>query len=74
LDKAEALLRRAVQIAPKGKYHFDFALVLAKNKKMKEALRNMEMVLSLYSGELSVEQRRIARQAIQLWKQTSGPD
>jgi len=49
-------------------------MVLAKNKKMKEALRNMETVLSLYSGELSVEQRRIARQAIQLWKQTSGPD
>ena len=74
LDKAEALLRRAVQIAPKGKYDFDFALVLAKNKKMEEALKNMETVLSLYAGELSVEQRRIARQAIQLWKQTSGPD
>ena len=74
LDKAEDLLRRAVRIAPKGKYYFDFALVLAKNKKMEEALKNMEIVLSLYSSELSLDELRIARQAIQLWKQTSGPD
>ena len=74
LDKAETLLRRAVEIAPKGKYYFDLALVLAKNKKIEEALRNMETVLSLYSGELSLDERRVAQKAVQLWKQTPGPD
>ncbi len=73
LDKAEAFLRRAVRIAPRGKYYFDLALVLAKNKKIEEALRNMETVLSQYSGDLSQDELRVARQAVQLWKQNPSP-
>ncbi len=68
-DKAEELLSRAVEIKPTGRYLFNYALVLAKKDKLEEAARNMGLALSQYSGELSDDQRRLAQQAIKMWKQ-----
>ena len=67
-EKAGELMQRAIQLKPKGKYFFDYALVLAKNNKMEDALKNMEIALSQYAAELNEEQRRIAQKAIELWK------
>ena len=67
-ERAEELLQQVIQLEPKGKYFFNYALVLAKNQKIEEALRNMETALSKYANELSAEQRSIAQKAIQLWK------
>jgi arylsulfatase A-like enzyme/Tfp pilus assembly protein PilF len=69
LDRAEELLGLAVQIKPNGKYLFNYALVLAKNNKAEEAAKNMQLVLSQHSSELSEDQRRLARQALQMWQQ-----
>jgi Tfp pilus assembly protein PilF len=68
LEKAEELMRRAIELEPRGRYYFDYALVLAKNDKMEDALKNMEMGLSQPGNELSAEQRQIAQKAIQMWK------
>jgi len=69
LDRAEELLGLAVRIKPNGKYLFNYALVLAKNNKADEAAKNMQLALSQHSSELSEDQRRLARQALQMWKQ-----
>jgi len=68
LEKAEELLGRAVQIKPSGRYLFNYALVLSKNNKLDEATKNMQLALSQYSAELSEDQRRLARQALQMWQ------
>ena len=39
---AEQMLARAVAIKPAGKFFFNYALVLAKNGKLEQALANME--------------------------------
>jgi len=67
-EKAEELMRRAIELEPRGKYYFYYALILAKNNKVEEALKNMEMGLSQHGNELSAEQRQIAQKAIQMWK------
>ncbi len=69
LDRAEELLGLAVRIKPNGKYLFNYALVLAKNNKADEAAKNMQLALSQHSSELSEDQRRLARQALQMWEQ-----
>jgi Tfp pilus assembly protein PilF len=69
LNKAEELLARAFQIKPNGNILFNYALVLSKNNKMEEAVKQMQLALSQYSVELSEDQRRLAQQAIEMWKE-----
>jgi arylsulfatase A-like enzyme/Tfp pilus assembly protein PilF len=68
LIKAEALLKQVVTLAPNGKYYFNYALILSRNKKIKEAQSNMEIVLTKYKSELSQRQIQVAQKAITLWK------
>ncbi len=68
LDKAEALLRRAIHLNPKGEYFFYLALTLYKNKKINDAVKNMKIAVERYGGELGEEQRKIANEAIIQWE------
>ncbi len=68
LENAERLLARAVASKPEGKFFFNYALVLAKNGKIEQALANMETAVGRHAAELSAEQLRIARQALAAWK------
>ena len=68
LENAERLLGRAVAIKPEGKFFFNYALVLAKNGKIEQALANMETAVGRHAAELSADQLRIAREALAAWK------
>jgi arylsulfatase A-like enzyme/tetratricopeptide (TPR) repeat protein len=67
--KAEELMRRAIYLRPEGKYYYSYALVLSKNKKIGEAVRNMEIALKSYPDQLSEEQKNTASRAVRVWKQ-----
>jgi arylsulfatase A-like enzyme/tetratricopeptide (TPR) repeat protein len=69
LEKAEELLRRAVSIERTGKYLFNYAMILAKGSRLREALPIMEEAVSRHSGELSAEQIQIGKTAIDAWKE-----
>jgi arylsulfatase A-like enzyme/Tfp pilus assembly protein PilF len=66
---AERLLARAVALKPEGKFFFNYALVLAKNGKVGEAMTNMETALSRHGQELTPEQRQLAAKALAAWQQ-----
>jgi arylsulfatase A-like enzyme/Flp pilus assembly protein TadD len=68
MDDAERMLARAASLKPAGKFFFNYALVLAKNGKLDEALGNMEIALDRYGKELSPEQRQIAEKALAAWR------
>ena len=68
LDNAERLLARAVASKAEGKFFFNYALVLAKNGKIEQALANMETAVGRPAGELTADQLRIAREALAAWK------
>ncbi len=68
LEDAERMLARAVAIKPEGKFFFNYALVLAKNGEIEQALANMETAVSRHAAELSADQLRIAREALAAWK------
>lgn len=68
MEKSQMLLEKAVQLKPNGKYYFNYALVLYRNKKMTEALKNMEIALDKYNSQLSNRQIDIARKAVALWR------
>jgi arylsulfatase A-like enzyme/cytochrome c-type biogenesis protein CcmH/NrfG len=68
MDDAERMLARAAAIKPAGKFFFNYALVLAKNGKLEQALTNMETALDRYGQELSSEQRQIAEKALAAWR------
>ena len=73
LSKAEDLLRRAVGLERNGKYLFNYALILAKAGKQRDALPIMEEAVSRRSGELSEEQVRLGRNAMDTWKEALRP-
>lgn len=73
MQKAEELMRRVIYLRPEGKHYFSYALILSKNKKIKEAVRNMEIALDRYSDQLSEEQKETASRAIGVWKQALLP-
>jgi arylsulfatase A-like enzyme/Tfp pilus assembly protein PilF len=64
LADAEQMLARAVAIRPAGKFFFNYALVLAKNGKLEQALAAMETAHDRYGQELSAEQRQIAEKVL----------
>jgi tetratricopeptide (TPR) repeat protein len=68
LDDAEQMLARATAIKPEGKFFFNYALVLAKNGKLEQALANMETALDRHARELSPEQRQVAEKALAAWR------
>lgn len=65
---AEQMLARAAAIKPEGKFFFNYALVLAKNGKIEQALANMETAVNRHAAELSSEQIKIAEKALAAWK------
>jgi len=73
-DKSEQLLKKAIDLNPQGKYYFNYALVLNKNKKVKEALKNMEIALDKYNSQLDEKQGDIARKAVALWRRQGAVD
>ncbi len=68
LDDAEQMLARAVAIKPAGKFFFNYALVLAKNGKLEQALANMEIAFGRYAQDLTPEQRQVAEKALAAWR------
>jgi arylsulfatase A-like enzyme/Tfp pilus assembly protein PilF len=68
---AEQMLARAAAIKPEGKFFFNYALVLAKNGKVEEALANMKIALDRHADQLSAEQRQIAAKALAAWKENN---
>ena len=68
LEKSETLLKKAIDLDPNGKYYFNYALVLNKNQKIKEALENMEIALDKYKFQLNKEHIDIAQKAVALWR------
>ena len=68
MASAERLLARAVAIKPVGKFYFNYALVLAKNGKVEQALANMENAISRHARELTPEQRQLAEKALAAWR------
>lgn len=70
LDKAEQMLARAVAVKPQGKFFFNYALVLAKNGKIEQALANMETAVSRHAAQLSAAQLKIAAQTLAAWKES----
>jgi tetratricopeptide (TPR) repeat protein len=69
MEKAEQLLKRTVSLGSNGKYYFNYALVLSRNGKLREALDNMETALKKHSSDLDERQLQMGRQALVLWKQ-----
>jgi arylsulfatase A-like enzyme/Tfp pilus assembly protein PilF len=68
LQDAEQMLARAAAIKAEGKYFFNYALVLAKNGKLDEALANMETALGRHGKELTAAQRSVAEKALAAWR------
>jgi arylsulfatase A-like enzyme/Tfp pilus assembly protein PilF len=65
---AEQMLARAAAIKPSGKFFFNYALVLAKNGKLDQALANMETALERHGRDLTPEQKRVAGKALDAWR------
>jgi len=70
MDKAEQMLARAVAGRPEGKFIFNYALVLAKNGKIAQAVENMETAVSRHAAQLSAAQLKVADQALAAWKES----
>jgi arylsulfatase A-like enzyme/Tfp pilus assembly protein PilF len=68
MEQAEQLLARAVAGKPEGKFIFNYALVLARNGKVPQALENMETAVNRHAAQLSGEQLKIAARVIAAWK------
>jgi len=68
LTRSEQLLKKAIAISPNSKFYFSYALVLAKNGKLAEAITAMEMTLNEYRSGLTDKQVGIAQKALSLWK------
>ncbi len=66
--RAEDLMRRALALERSGKHLFNCAVILARSGKQAEALPLMEEAVGRHAGELSPEQIRVAREAIDAWK------
>jgi arylsulfatase A-like enzyme/Tfp pilus assembly protein PilF len=69
MQKSEQWLAKAVNLKPNGKHYFNYALVLARNRKLKEAAANMRTALDNYSSELSERQVQMGQKALMLWQQ-----
>ncbi len=69
MEKAEKLLKKTVSLRPNGKFYFNYALVLSRNGKLREALENMEIALKKHPSDLVERQIQMGQKAIALWQQ-----
>jgi tetratricopeptide (TPR) repeat protein len=69
MEKAEQLLKKTVSLRPNGKFYFNYALVLSRNRKLREALENMKIALNKYPSDLIERQIQMGQKAIVLWQQ-----
>lgn len=67
-NRAEELLYKIINLKPEGKYYYYFALILARNGKLSEAIRHMETALTTYSDQLSAEQKSKGFKALDIWR------
>jgi hypothetical protein len=63
------MLAQAVDRKAEGKFFFHYALVLAKNGKISQAVKNMETALSRHASQLSAEQLKTAEKVLAAWKE-----
>ncbi len=66
--KSGEILSRIIDISPKGKYYYYYALILYKLGNRDNAIKNMEIALNRYSSELNKDQISIAEKSLQVWK------
>ncbi len=67
-ERAEELFRRVLELEPSGMHHLSFAFVLAQQRKMQQAIAQMETALGDYGDQLSPEQTQMARTALEQWR------
>lgn len=67
LEKAESLLAKVLEIQPRGKVYYNYALLLAKLGKLTEATRNMKLALGKYSDDLDPGKIDTGNKALKLW-------
>ncbi|MEN8223714.1 MAG: tetratricopeptide repeat protein, partial [Acidobacteriota bacterium] len=64
MAKSGEILAEIVRKKPGGKYYYYYAMILARLGDRVNALRNMQIALSRYSGDLTNEQISTAKQTI----------
>ncbi len=67
-ERTEELFRRAIEVDPSGMHHLSFAFVLAQQRKIEEAVAQMEIALGKYREQLAPEQVRMAEMALEKWR------
>ncbi|MCK5055007.1 MAG: sulfatase-like hydrolase/transferase [Candidatus Aminicenantes bacterium] len=70
MEMAERILYRLTHLKPSGKYFFYYAIALAKNRKFREAIKQMEKALNEYSRDLTPDQQQQAHNALGMWKRS----
>ena len=70
MDKAEQLLKKAIDIDQNGVLYFNYAIILATNKKLAQAVENMEIALNQHKQQLNSEQVDLGQKAIATWKKS----
>ncbi len=73
MTTAGKILQRLVKLKPCGKYHFYYAVMLAKNRELRAAIENMAIALERYAGELTAAQQQQAAAALAAWKKGLKP-
>ncbi len=63
-----ALFRRVLELRPAGIHHLGFALVLARQGQITEAIEQMETALGSYRRELGPQQIQMAERALEEWR------
>jgi len=64
LAKTEQMMKRCVEIEPCGKFYYNYALVLHKNKKIQAARQNMQTALDKYRAQLTAQQVDTAQKVL----------
>lgn len=67
-DAAEALFRRGLELEPKGIHYLTFSVLLARNRKLQEAVQAMEQALGAHGSELTPEQRQLGQAMLAQWQ------
>ena len=68
MAKSGELFAEIIRKKPEGKYFYYYAMILAKLGDRVNALSNMQIALSRYSGDLTEDQIATARRTIEAWK------
>ena len=68
MAKSGELFAEIIRKKPEGKYFYYYAMILAKLGDRVNALSNMQIALSRYSGDLTEDQIATARRTIEAWE------